>query len=599
MERLHQSCHAFERYPDNLRDLDIPPSQIANYKQRLEEQEKNKLFVREGQASVEFLSWGPVGDAPQVLFTGLAKSLTELQASLRRTMHLRGKKEPHLIHIFIYAKTSRNALQISLDMLTYLFTYHRVAPAFLEFLYSTVYRTREENHDAYFSGVEEAHQLALPRLSQAFPELGRSGRLLKLSYNLRSAEKKPPELGLREYEFAWSIETMAVYHSFDIETGHALWLTCESNAKVRGYIKEIISSPVEFDLQSNRARFMATLATHVLVCDWTVQNWRWYLKALEDEIESIALGTRTFDLGGRGTFQNINAVRMDKKHSWSLLPVRRVGTTHSSGIAGLERIEVHSTSQIPSRPMFWSAKRNPSQPQPTPPSVPPPQTPPPKTTKEDEELLAFKDMQQIDLLEDQAREALLVLNLNIEVLEELQSQYKLVMGNAAFPEDLGNCESIEVLRFFKRMKNIQTRYQQLVGRAEKILVQLNHRKNSTFFLIQYRNMRQSRQSAIEMESMTKNMERVANRTQQEAISMRIITLVTLFFLPATSIATIFSSGIIIFKENDTWTAGKQSVLLYLAVCIPLTVGTFLVWWFMTKGVARLKKWIPTFLLPNA
>lgn len=55
--------------------------------------------------------------------------------------------------------------------------------------------------------------------------------------------------------------------------------------------------------------------------------------------------------------------------------------------------------------------------------------------------------------------------------------------------------------------------------------------------------KESRTSAIEMKEMTQNMEKmtkkmegIANKTQQEAISMRIITLVTLFFLPATSIA---------------------------------------------------------------
>ena len=43
-------------------------------------------------------------------------------------------------------------------------------------------------------------------------------------------------------------------------------------------------------------------------------------------------------------------------------------------------------------------------------------------------------------------------------------------------------------------------------------------------------------STTEMEKMTNEMRSIANKTQQEAISMRIVTLVTLFFLPATSIA---------------------------------------------------------------
>jgi inosine/xanthosine triphosphate pyrophosphatase family protein len=48
--------------------------------------------------------------------------------------------------------------------------------------------------------------------------------------------------------------------------------------------------------------------------------------------------------------------------------------------------------------------------------------------------------------------------------------------------------------------------------------------------------KEAQSSTKNMEKMTQNMQKVANRTQQEAISMRVITLVTLFFLPATSIA---------------------------------------------------------------
>lgn len=54
--------------------------------------------------------------------------------------------------------------------------------------------------------------------------------------------------------------------------------------------------------------------------------------------------------------------------------------------------------------------------------------------------------------------------------------------------------------------------------------------------------KESQRSAENMEKMTQNMQKVANKTQQEALSMRIVTLVTLFFLPATSIAVRIVSG---------------------------------------------------------
>jgi hypothetical protein len=46
----------------------------------------------------------------------------------------------------------------------------------------------------------------------------------------------------------------------------------------------------------------------------------------------------------------------------------------------------------------------------------------------------------------------------------------------------------------------------------------------------------SQQSAAKMEVMTQRMQEIAIQTKQETVSMRIITLVTLFFLPGTFIS---------------------------------------------------------------
>ena len=49
------------------------------------------------------------------------------------------------------------------------------------------------------------------------------------------------------------------------------------------------------------------------------------------------------------------------------------------------------------------------------------------------------------------------------------------------------------------------------------------------------------QSASKMESMTQRMEDIAERTEKETISMRIITVVALFFLPGTFVSVWLSS----------------------------------------------------------
>ncbi|KAJ4305088.1 hypothetical protein N0V90_000618 [Kalmusia sp. IMI 367209] len=467
-------------------------------------------------------------------------------------------------------------------MLTYLFTYLGIDSMFLEYVFATVFREHLEAQDAYFSGLDEAHCIAIPQPSQSFPELGRSGRAVRLCYNLRSVERKPNWIP-REYELAWSVKSLAVYHTFDIETAHSLWLTCDSSLEARDHIKTWISGPERFDLKTNSGRFLATLTTHLLICDWAVQNWRWYLKELEDEAQKIALETRTFALEGQGYHQHFS-------------PILAISSTQPSAIS-TGRFHTRSTPKSFSRtPKVGFPMNTPPPPPPPisgtrappPPSAAPPHEAPPEASTKDEELLAFKDIQQIDLLEEQAGEAVLVLKLNIEILLDLYTQYKVILEDEAFPEEIKRDGKIGILQFFKNLEGIRSRFEKQLNRTDRLLKQLDHRKNSTFFLIQYRNMLQSRRSAIEMEKMTANMARVANKTQQEAISMRIITLVTLFFLPATAIATIFGSGMVIFKENDTIAIGTRTLGLYLAICIPLTIVTFFVWWLMMRGIPLFK-----------
>ncbi|KAL8908990.1 MAG: hypothetical protein Q9171_005220 [Xanthocarpia ochracea] len=79
-----------------------------------------------------------------------------------------------------------------------------------------------------------------------------------------------------------------------------------------------------------------------------------------------------------------------------------------------------------------------------------------------------------------------------------------------------------------------------------------------------------------MEKVTHEMSRIARKTKTETVSMKIITLVTLFFLPGTFIATLMSTDII------KWNNGKRNyqpgaMHVYLAVCLPFMAATFIFW----------------------
>lgn len=88
------------------------------------------------------------------------------------------------------------------------------------------------------------------------------------------------------------------------------------------------------------------------------------------------------------------------------------------------------------------------------------------------------------------------------------------------------------------------------------------------------------------------MRRLNKNMEQEAIVVRIITLVTLVYLPATFVSTLFSTDIVKYQENG-YPDGKYSQVAmnrWLEVTIPLTILTlFAAWWaygWATKRAAR-------------
>ena len=105
--------------------------------------------------------------------------------------------------------------------------------------------------------------------------------------------------------------------------------------------------------------------------------------------------------------------------------------------------------------------------------------------------------------------------------------------------------------------------------------------------------KKSQQSADNMEIMTRKMRVTAEKTERETVSMRVITSVTLFFLPATFLAvgTLIINGIGVllscfqsFMSTDilSFETGSQelrmkALWLYLELALPATALTFIVW----------------------
>lgn len=127
--------------------------------------------------------------------------------------------------------------------------------------------------------------------------------------------------------------------------------------------------------------------------------------------------------------------------------------------------------------------------------------------------------------------------------------------------------------------------------------------------------RSAQASAHTMEALTERMHEIATKTEQETISMHVITVFTLIFLPGTFVCvrirhycpptttvsltyplkTLFSAEIMDFDGGNgttkigDWKVRWPALKLFLAVCIPLMAITLSAWCITYMAVRRQHK----------
>lgn len=396
---------------------------------------------------------------------------------------------------FIGAHNARSQLRTSREMLMRILSYHQVMPAFLEFLLSFGKQSRAK--DFQFCGFRSDSSINSDRPLLELNTLGRSGRELKLSYSLRSVERAPGS------EWPWSIRQCAVYHAYDIETDLANWIIIKANKLLKTRIRSSIDEDLLYakDMsEAERSLMWPTLQTHLLIASWSAEQWRWYINFLEDRFQEISNRVLTDNVDVESVKQEISAY----------------GTSHAK-------------TEVPEK----GAGRDDT----------------------------FHQLQDIHHIEEKTNEALLVLKGDRAVLTSLNDFYanvSRVLEQQHRPEDCRQYElnifSSEVQRTQKELTMQQYRLETLdrllEGRkslASALSTLTSGHKNANRFqlrsTLQHRNTlmnfivaNKAHVSAKRMEEMTEEMHTVAQSTKLETVSMRIITFVTLVYLPGTFVS---------------------------------------------------------------
>jgi hypothetical protein len=338
-------------------------------------------------------------------------------------------------------------------------------PSFLDFL--LLFGRQEHAGDLNFSGFRQESRLEPWYSRLEIPELGRSGRELRMCYNLKSVE--PSEY---QTHMPWSIRQTAVYHSLDLETGKAFWVIAKGDELIKERIQDLmgpfrISKQVE-ELDYKGNAFATSLATHMVICDWCNEDWRWYINYLEEALRNMT--GLSF------------AVMLDNPQHPVMEKSRKAATMSTvSHPFSEKRWWPKSTLKISPTSPKQSLEASPGPllgppPPPGPPSglnaLSSSQSPP---TSLDQ--YSFTDLQAVQLAGDRVNEVLLILESNVSVLKKIQEHYHTVSRCEHFPEELDRGCRIQLERFDKRISGIVDDLRMQQSRATTLLRLVTDRKD--------------------------------------------------------------------------------------------------------------------------
>ena len=384
---------------------------------------------------------------------------------------------------FIHAPHSRARLKITREMLMLSLTFFQVMPEFLDFLFPLGERVLAQ--DFYCSGFKQQTRLAGITDGLRIPERGWSGCNLQICYSLKSVERSPTQT-----DWPWSIRHCAAHHAFDVENVRSSWIVVKGDQLMETRVKSatISRGPPEFSsFGTVESAFAAALATHLILCDWSVEGWRWYIDFLVDMFEELTQDTisanvdvptsllQNGDLFSLGPPTGIQATNQTQRSSMSSLP--RQLRSHRQRTDTLGTI----TEKEPTYPQSLytnprSGKKQPLPPGKTMSNLQESKRTPIQYDMYGQQQFSFQDLQDIQDIEERACEAVLVLKLNQTVIRQLADFYRSIFDNMELPQVIiKNCR-VAMVRFDRRIHGLEKDMNSQTLRIETLMRLIGDRK---------------------------------------------------------------------------------------------------------------------------
>lgn len=366
-------------------------------------------------------------------------------------------------------------------MLEYLFSFHQVSPSFLELVLA--FGAGKQPEDFHYTSFRHENFLNQINTKFAIFRLGRSGREFRQCYNLWSTE--PSSGGSNP----WSIRQVAVYHSFDVETGKAFWIDIKANSVIKSRIKDETRMSGNLDAQNmieiNRS-FSATLQTHLIHFEWCRENWRHQLTSLEKrtseimkrilnapvELLELTTSDNASDIGLNGETGGFDPATRPTIAERALS--RR--TTGASTIPNT--ILLPNSGKQGAKPHYYKPQAGSVQ-YALQGSLP--------STQNDNidrsshfrfsEPFPIEQLQSLSRIESTLQEITMVIRLNVDVLLEIMEYYQCLINAPDFPVEVRHGSSAAIADFFQQIRSIVNDLKREQCRIGSLLQVLNNGKN--------------------------------------------------------------------------------------------------------------------------
>lgn len=354
------------------------------------------------------------------------------------------------------------------------FSHFHVIPEFVDFLFPFGHQSYKQ--DFYFSGFCQNTQLA-EHWRNRRPNARSLRKNLQVCYNLKSVEPSDTE--------DWSIRHCAVHHSFDLEEVRTSWITIKGDRLMKRRIESATSNQRLLgasDFESLDRAFNASLETHLIFCDWSAENWRWYINCLEDGFQYLTRRTFSAPI-------HLSILSTAGQDQYTSNPRTNTERTERSRFSLPSRTQSHVTEKRSLKPPLQHRISSPQKYRNPDTGISQPLPPDEDDDEEDgqecslkpidnkvEDEFSFAKLRKIHEIAEKANEAVLVLKQNINILSRLRNYYKLTSNRRDFPKQLADSCENATEDFTRRIEGLENDMQIQILRLETLLRLLGDRK---------------------------------------------------------------------------------------------------------------------------